>query len=81
MTDNGDRAMEAAEAAVKAGQPSVAGAILAADALGIDIKDPRVLEAAWYASVSLRRGAGTDRRTPGSVDSKKGTDEPQPPQQ
>ena len=55
VDESGDKAVEAAEAAIKAGSPSLAGAILAADVIGIDLKDPRVMEAAWYADVQTRR--------------------------
>ena len=67
--ESGDKAVEAAEAAIKSGQPSLAGAILAADVLGIDPKDPRVMEAAWYADVQTRRakGSGRDRRQPSAA--------------
>ena len=59
--ESGDKAVEAAQAAIKAGSPSLAGAILAADVLGIDLKDPRVMEAAWHADVQTRRVKGTGK--------------------
>lgn len=49
-------------AATKAGQPSLAGAFLAANAPGVDIGDSSVLEAARYADVRAKRVRGTDRR-------------------
>ena len=58
--ESGDKAVEAAQAAIKAGSPSLAGAILAADVLGIDLKDPRVMEAAWHADVQTRRAGDVE---------------------
>ena len=55
MTD-GDKAMDAAEAAVKAGSPELAGAILAAEALGMDIKGPHIIEAAAHANAMFEWG-------------------------
>ena len=57
-----DKAIEAAEAAMKAGQPSLAGAILAADVLGMDIKGPHILEAASHASTMIEWGLEPDER-------------------
>ena len=70
----GDKAMEAAEAAMRAGQPSLAGAIIAADALGMDPNDPHIMEAAWLADVQTRRALGTDGRPskPGKTAVKRG---------
>ena len=57
-----DKAMEAAEAAVKAGSPLMAGAILAADAFGMDIKGPHIIEAAAYANAMIKWGKETGEK-------------------
>ena len=61
MTED-DKAMEAAKAAIDAGQPSLAGAILAADVLGMDIKDPRVMEAAVGVNTRINWAREADKR-------------------